>query len=52
MKHVDARNTARKTSLVLLALVGLTLLPGCTTMDDDQGQSRDRPTGGTNRSTS
>lgn len=34
-----------------LALLGLALLAGCATVDasQDEGQTRDRPTGGTGR---
>jgi uncharacterized lipoprotein YajG len=39
------------TSKTMVALAGLALLAGCATVDasQDEGQTRDRPTGGTGR---
>lgn len=51
MTTVAMNRGSKTTSKFVLALAGLALLAGCATVDtsQDEGQTRDRPTGGTGR---
>lgn len=47
MTKSRTRLAAKKSATLLIALVAVSLAAGCATTSDDEGQSRDRPTGGT-----
>jgi hypothetical protein len=50
MRVIAKSRGLKRPVTILLALAGMALLAGCTTVDDqDEGQTRDRPTGGTGR---
>ena len=47
MKKVQSVSAAKKASKALLAVGALAILAGCATINsEDEGQGRDRPTGG------
>lgn len=46
MAKSRTRLTERKSGKLLVALVAVALAAGCATTSEDEGQGRDRPTGG------
>jgi len=46
MQKVRSRLVKSKSAVVLIALASVSLFTGCATTSEDEGQGRDRPTGG------